>query len=716
MKGIKIKILQKGLAILVATLLCVIAFSQNKKDAKILFHRGLHLEEVKGELKEAIAVYKQVVEQFPDERTITAKSHLHIGICYEKLGKKEAQKAYQLIIQEFADQKEVVSEARARLAALEKPPASAAGRGMSVRKVWDYPERISLTVSSNGRYLIYRQFSNVYIHDLATGKSRRLTSEGRMKDYTIVELSPDNKQIAYIVNFVGFDELRIIGLHASEPRVLYRTKNEERLYAIGGWSPDGKFISAVLEKANRISRQIVMISVADGSMRVLKTLDRPVPRLGDFSPDGRYIVYDSPPQVDSRQADIFLLAADGSHEVPLTEHPSNECVIDWTPDGDFLFMSDRTGTYSIWIIRVKDGRPQGAPELIKPGMGAFWAVGFTKEGSFYYAADKKTIDVHIATLDPQTGKPISPPELVSKRFTGINLSPVWSPDGKYLAYRSYQSFQSSLGGFLAIVIRSLDTGEERILLPKYNFVLPSSVSLLNWFPDGRSILASGKDWNRQGFFKIDIKTGNVTPIFWYKPGEVIRRPVLSPDGKTIFYLQGALAKDAPIMALDIETGQKKEIYRPVDPSNFEIRTFAISPDGQKLVFYRRERLPSKEYLCLLKVIPTEGGEPLELMQLRSTRGSTPPYIHAPAGLVWTPDGAHLIFWRWKSWEPGDLFVELWRASVEGGKPEKLGVEMEIVSGLQIHPDGRQIAFSQRRMMFETWVIENFLPKKKQAEK
>ncbi len=706
---------QKGLAIILFVFCCAVAFSQKNNEAKILFHRGLHLEEAKGELAEAISVYSQVVEQFPEEREITAKAHLHIGICYEKLGKREAQKAYQLIIREFADQQEVVAEARARLAALEKPPVPAAAKGMAVRRVWTRMG-FARSVSPDGRYLIFRGAGYVGVHDLVTGKSRRLTA-GNSK--TNVVLSPDGKRIAYIHWLPGFDELRLMGLEESEPRVLYQTGDGDRLHDIGGWSPDGKYISVVLAKADGNKYQIVMITVADGSLRILKTGDIRIIRLSRFSPDGHYIVYDAFIKPNSVSGDLFLLTVDGSHEVPLVEHPANDCVLDWTPDGDFLFSSDRTGSNSIWLIRVKEGRPHEAPALIKSGLedlGTFWPVGFTKQGSFYYQVKKLIQDAYIADLDPQTGKIQSPPVKVSERFPGANVTPVWSPDGKSLAYMSRQPLHVSLGGFNALVIRSLETGQERIVRlesrsPRFEGEI--LISLLGWFPEGRSLLARGLSWNREDFFKIDVQSGDISPIIWIEPEEVIRMPALSPDGKTIFYLQGS-AKDSPIMALDIDTGQKKEIYRPVDPSNFSIRRFAVSPDGQKLSFLRIERIPNRdEIMIFLKVLPITGGVPLELMRLQTRRGTG-----IARGLAWTLDGAHLLFWRWRDYYQdsksgsGKFMLELWRVSAEGVEPENLGLAMENVTGLCIHPDGRRIAFHDEHEVFETWVLENFLPKKK----
>ena len=73
-------------------------------------------------------------------------------------------------------------------------------------------------------------------------------------------------------------------------------------------------------------------------------------------------------------------------------------------------------------------------------------------------------DVYIATLDPATGKVLTPPEKIPQRFEGMNASPDWSPDGKYLVYMSVRGLATteSVSSYV-LVIHSIETGEEREL-------------------------------------------------------------------------------------------------------------------------------------------------------------------------------------------------------------------------------------------------------------
>ena len=55
--------------------------------------------------------------------------------------------------------------------------------------------------------------------------------------------------------------------------------------------------------------------------------------------------------------------------------------------------------------------------------------------------------------------------------------------------------------------------------------------------------------------------------------------------------------------------------------------------------------------------------------------------------------------------------ELWRVDIESGQVRKLRTLPEALSGFQVNPDGRHVAFtaSVPRRPMEVWVLENFLP-------
>ena len=76
-----------------------------------------------------------------------------------------------------------------------------------------------------------------------------------------------------------------------------------------------------------------------------------------------------------------------------------------------------------------------------------------------------------------------------------------------------------------------------------------------------------------------------------------------------------------------------------------------------------------------------------------------------------PDGRHLLFVRLKldSTDPWKRPTEVWPIPAGGGEPQPLGLAMDRLRGLCVHPDGRQIAFTAGTPEIEVWVLENFLP-------
>jgi hypothetical protein len=163
------------------------------------------------------------------------------------------------------------------------------------------------TPSPEGRYLSGVAWStgDLAVRDIETGELRRVThktaswNQDASFPWTSV-FSADGRKLAYMwyVPQKGF-EVRLIGIDGSgahtvfdPPRPCYpRCRLED-------WSLDGARLLALIGSED-VSRavgqqetwQLLLISVDDGSHRVLKPFDHRAPQLVSFSPDGRWVAY-----------------------------------------------------------------------------------------------------------------------------------------------------------------------------------------------------------------------------------------------------------------------------------------------------------------------------------------------------------------------------------------------------------------------------------------
>ena len=589
------------------------------------------------------------------------------------------------------------------------PLAEAAGSGVVVRQIWtDEDSDQHGSPAPDGTILSYTDWEtgNLAIRDLKTGKNRLLTSDGTWDDsvqyaYFSV-ISPAGDKVAYsacCVGLWGHYDLRVVAVRdeveAAKPRVLFSNEEVPYLQPVG-WSADGKQILAILGRKDRTS-QIVFVSVADGTVRTLKTLDWRWPQ-GYVSPDGKYFAYDFPPREDSNDRDIFVLATDGSRETTLVERPGEEYMLGWAPDGSAVpFASDRTGGIGAWFVPVENGRPQGAPQLVRQNIGRVRGLGLTHSGAFYYAIGTGMRDVYVVALDPSNGEVIGSPRLAGERLVGANSSPAWSPDGRYLAYLSHPGSFRVARGRRTLVIQSMETGDVRELTPALDFVPRLH---LRWSPDGGSILATGSDdKGRSGIFQINVETGDVTPRV---QGPFRPQGVWSTDGKSIYYTSNTwpAEKVSEIRVKDLETGEERALY---GKDIYPIGNLALSPDGRWLAFGRG---PGDLIADTLYVMPANGGTPRTVLEIDETAE-----LVGISGTEWSRDGRYLLYSR-----DGKPNPELWRVSAEGGIPQRLGLKGDRSGSIRAHPDGKRIAYvAGDSLKTEVWVMENFLPEVRAAK-
>jgi dipeptidyl aminopeptidase/acylaminoacyl peptidase len=109
-----------------------------------------------------------------------------------------------------------------------------------------------------------------------------------------------------------------------------------------------------------------LLSGADRTLRILKSVDwRGVSGLF-FSPDVKYLTYDLPRTEGRPERDVHLISVDGSSEIDTVAHAANDVAMGWSPDGKWLvFATDRGGSTDIWGLPIVNGKPSGRAELLR---------------------------------------------------------------------------------------------------------------------------------------------------------------------------------------------------------------------------------------------------------------------------------------------------------------------------------------------------------------
>jgi len=681
-----------GVAVMALAVVALVAASaamsaQKADQPEMLLQAARAKQVVEGKLEEAIKIYRDVLAKYGTNRPVAARALVGLGQCYEKLGDTEARKAYERVVREFGDQTEMAAEARARLAAL-----AGAGRGsgsstLAVRRAW---KGLGHKVSADGRFISFTDMgSNLAIHDLATGQDRRLTDEGSLngpeecEEYSVP--SPDSKSVAYTWRRGGSFELRVVGLDGSKPRVLGVSGGGVIMLVPLAWSADGKHLLAEFAKADG-THDMMLVTVADGSAKLLKATGKELSPGGVFSPDGRYIAW-------STTEGISLVELQTGTESPLIPDRSNHSVLGWAPDGKhILFSSERSGSADAWLVAVANGKAQGEPVFVKKDWGS-WPMGFTRSGAFYYAVNNNVWDVKIAELDPASGNVVSPPKSASAR--GNTWAPDWSPDGRFLAYVLIREPNRT------VVVRSIDTGEEREFEVGERTI--EMGARLRWTPDGRAVaIPAFEPGKGKSLVRIDVQTGRVTSLMPLRVGTGFPRFEFSPDGNTVYYPKGG-----GLVAYDLRSGQEKVVTEKPGPGRIQVGV--ASPDGRRLLI----AVVDGKSLVLL-VMPAAGGEARQLVRIDEEEV---PFWGTPS---WTPDGRYVAFLKGVKGEAQISYKErhwqLWRVAAEGGQPQSLGLTFtgQLTGALRLHPDGRRVAIDDIKMNLEVWVMENFLPPLKKA--
>lgn len=150
---------------------------------------------------------------------------------------------------------------------------------------------------------------------------------------------------------------------------------------------------------------------------------------------------------------------------------------------------------------------------------------------------------------------------------GSIFSPVWSPDGKQLAYAVQRP-----NGLPVIYTQSVDGSGGRLVTPyKGNNLGPS------FSPDGSSLLFSGShEKNDPAIYELHLPSGQLKKLTELQGAE--NSPSYAPDGRSFVFTADNGSRTPQLYRYQIGTGQ---IIRLASGSASNPRT---SPDGKKIAY------------------------------------------------------------------------------------------------------------------------------------
>lgn len=211
-----------------------------------------------------------------------------------------------------------------------------------------------------------------------------------------------------------------------------------------GLSPDGSQLAMTCATADKPEFRVYIAPATGGAPHALT--GHPNSWFHSWSPDGKTILFTRP---NHGALNIFAIPADGGEEHALTTGTGVSDDPDYSPDGRYIyFNSDRGGSMQIWRMQ-----PDGsAPEQMTNDDWVNWTAHPSPDGRsvVFISYEKgttghpanKPVALRILSLDDRSTH-------ILFRLTGgsgtMNV-PNWSPDGKRLAFVSYQMLPSEESG------------------------------------------------------------------------------------------------------------------------------------------------------------------------------------------------------------------------------------------------------------------------------
>jgi dipeptidyl aminopeptidase/acylaminoacyl peptidase len=395
-------------------------------------------------------------------------------------------------------------------------------------------------------------------------------------------ISPDGRYVAYQVQETDWNENAFkseIWLNDSNTCERYQLTRSKKSSTDAYWAPDGKRLAFLSDRDGK--RQIYVIRPRAGEACPLTKVETAVQAFR-WSPDGRHIA--------------FTAAEPESKSMKERKEKYGEVEI---------VQSDYTMTH-LWKIEVGLDIPTKMPKADRLTDGDKFTVGsFSWSPDSQYIAFDAAKDPDLGSMDTSDIYVLKLADKTVKKVVdtkGPDHGPVWSPDGRQIAYETADGRDSFYYTSTYIAVVPAEGGPPRVLTRDFN----EKAGLVDWGSSGIYFAALQKTASH--LYRVDPAGGRIERIS--EPEQsFVGQFSLTRDCKRVAFVRGdtksfpevctsslSPLKPVPVTAL----GEQLKAFRP---ASRELITWK-STDGEAIegvLIKPADFDPSKKYPLLVVI-------------------------------------------------------------------------------------------------------------------
>ncbi|HJQ70034.1 MAG TPA: protein kinase [Blastocatellia bacterium] len=374
-----------------------------------------------------------------------------------------------------------------------------------------------------------------------------------------ISISPDNTQFVFMRGYPiqRRHELVIVNMDGSGERTL-AVRNSPAFYNYPAWSPDGRVIACSAGTgAGGAYMNIVAVNVADGTEKpIISETWLDVGRVS-WDKDGTALIMTATDPT-SKVSQVWRVTYPEGEPRRITNDLNQYVSASLTEDSDTLAVVERDSLSNLWTAPAGDA---SRARQVTSGIGKYGRVSWTPDGKMLYNT-RDGSDLNIWRMDADGGN--------QKQLTadsGMNFHAAASPDGRYIVFASSRG----VGPNDYNIWRMDADGSNPKQLTQGNSDVSPAFS-----PDGKWIVYQSHVSSRPHLWKVSIDGGQATQL----TNATSWPPSVSPDGRYIAcgYWNEQLDSPFSVVLIPFEGGQ------PIKSFNIPIGLLRWAADGSGLMF------------------------------------------------------------------------------------------------------------------------------------